>query len=78
MVIYLDDILIVADSESAARLKSEEDSVQALEYIGIIVNTLSMRLVLPDGKKQDILRLCKVALKDAWVCRKDLEKIIGN
>ena len=97
LVIYLDDILIVADSESATRLavsqikallqslgfvisseKSEEDPVQSLEYIGLIVNAPSMRLVLPDRKKQDILRLCKVALKDARVCRKDIEKIIGN
>ncbi len=97
LVIYLDDILIVADSKAAARLtvdqvksllqslgfvlsseKSEEEPVQSLEYIGLIVDALSMKLYMPDRKKEDIFRLCKIALKDALVSRESLEKIIGN
>lgn len=79
LVIYLDDILIVADSKTAASLavsqvkslhqslgfvlsseKSEEDPVQSLEYIGLIIDTLSMKLNLPDRKKEDILRLRRI------------------
>jgi hypothetical protein len=78
LVIYLDDILVVASSQLAARLavnqvrslleslglvisteQSVEDPVQALEYIGIFIDTLSMKLLLPERKRLDIYRLCK-------------------
>ena len=97
LVIYLDDILVVASSQLAARLavnqvrslleslgfvfsveKSVEDPVQALEYIGLFIDTLSMKLLLPERKRLDIYRLCKAALKASSLSRKELEKIIGN
>ena len=97
LVIYLDDILVVASSQLAARLavnqvrslleslgfvisveKSVEDPVQALEYIGLFIDTLSMKLLLPERKRLDIYRLCKAALKASSLFWKELEKIIGN
>ena len=97
LVIYLDDILVVASSQLAARLavnqvrslleslgfvisveKSVEDPVQALEYIGLFIDTLSMKLLLPERKRLDIYRLCKAALKASSLSWKELEKIIGN
>ena len=97
LVIYLDNILVVASSQLAARLavnqvrslleslgfvisveKSVEDPVQALEYIGLFIDTLSMKLLLPERKRLDIYRLCKAALKASSLFWKELEKIIGN
>ena len=99
LVIYLDDILIAADSQSAAsarqavntvRLplealdfvisseKSSEEPSQLLAYIGLFIDSIKMKLILPDRKRLDILRLCKSALKDPHISRNDLEKIIGN
>lgn len=97
LVIYLDDILVVASSPLATRLavnqvrslleslgfvisveKSVEDPVQALEYIGLFIDTLSMKLLLPERKRLDIYRLCKATLKASSLSRKELEKIIGN
>ena len=55
-----------------------EDPVQALEYIGLFIDTLSMKLLLPERKRLDIYRLCKAALKASSLSWKELEKIIGN
>ena len=97
LVIYLDDILIAASSQSEARLevervrsllealgfvisdkKSSEEPSQWLEYIGLFFDSVKMRLILPDRKRLDIFRLCKVALKEPHISRIYLEKIIGN
>ena len=96
-MIYLDDILIAASSQSEARLevervrsllealgfvisdkKSSEEPSQWLEYIGLFFDSVKMRLILPDRKRLDIFRLCKVALKEPHISRIYLEKIIGN
>jgi hypothetical protein len=86
LVIYLDDILVVASSQLAARLavnqvrslleslglvisteQSVEDPVQALEYIGLFIDTLSMKLLLPERKRLDIYRLCKANQLSSFV-----------
>jgi hypothetical protein len=73
LIIYLDDILIVASSLLAARSavaltkktleslgfvisleKSVEDPVQILEYLGLSINTITMKLSLPEKKISDI------------------------
>ncbi|KZS04922.1 Uncharacterized protein APZ42_032036 [Daphnia magna] len=58
--------------------KSVEEPVQSLEYIGLFIDILAMKLLLPERKRLDICRLCKAALKASILPRKDLEKIIGN
>ncbi|KAI9550901.1 hypothetical protein GHT06_004520 [Daphnia sinensis] len=58
--------------------KSAEEPSQGLEYIGLFIDSVKMRLILPDRKRLDILRLCKSALKKPQISRIDLEKIIGN
>jgi hypothetical protein len=97
LVIYLDDILIAASSQTEAKVavkrvrslleslgfvisdeKSSEEPSQKLEYIGLFIDSVKMRLILPDRKKLDIFRLCKSALKDPQISQIDLEKIIGN
>ncbi len=97
LIIYLDDILIIAGSQSEARQavsqvkslleslgfiisseKSVEEPSQSLEYIGLFIDTIKMKLLLPERKRLDIRKLCKKALLDVVVSRKELEKIIGN
>ncbi|KZS01590.1 Uncharacterized protein APZ42_001707, partial [Daphnia magna] len=97
LIIYLDDILVVASTQAEARRavsqvrslleslgfminieKSVEEPVQSLEYIGLFIDTLAMKLILPERKRLDICRLCKAALKTSFLSRKDLEKILGN
>jgi hypothetical protein len=55
--------------------KSVEEPVQSLEYIGLFIDTLTMKLLLPVRKRLDISRLCKAALKAKNISRKDLEKM---
>jgi hypothetical protein len=97
LVIYLDDILIAASSQTEAKVavkrvrslleslgfvisdeKSSEEPSQKLEYIGLFIDSVKMRLILPDRKRLDIFRLCKSALKEPQISQIDLEKIIGN
>ena len=58
--------------------KSSEEPSQLLEYIGLFIDSIKMRLILPDRKKLDVLQLCKSALKEPHISRMALKKIIGN
>ena len=75
-------VIVIQSLESLGFLvnfkKSETDPTQCIEYIGLIIDSLSSSFRLTEKKISDIVRLCKEALKKGVCSLRALAQIIGN
>ena len=52
--------------------------MQKLEFLGFVINTIDMILVLPDDKVKSIKSLCRTLLGQQLVSVRDLSQLIGK
>ncbi len=58
--------------------KTVSDPSQSIEYLGVIIDSLSMRFCLPEDKVAKIKNLCSKILSKTLVSLKDLASVLGN
>jgi len=97
LVIYLDDILIMAQSKLEAisavetvrftleslgfiinESKSICDPTQTIEFLGIMINSLTLAFSLPIRKVESLINSCKKVLNSKTILLRDLATILGN
>ena len=96
-VIYLDDILIMAENEAELMvqvrqtmelleqlgftiniLKSSLQPVHQITYLGVVVNSVTMKFLLTEEKVQQITNTCKGALTTESISAQQLSSIVGK
>jgi hypothetical protein len=58
--------------------KSVVTAAQRIEYLGLLVDSLSLSLSLLEGKVSSIINLCENALSSTHVSLRDMAKLLGN
>jgi hypothetical protein len=58
--------------------KSLPAPTQSLEFLGMILNSLSMAFILPSAKREKTRKLCVQALNNNRIKLRDLAKVMGN
>ena len=96
LIVYLDDILILAQSAQLLRTnmkmvaqmleslgfklnlkKCEWEPSQSIEFLGFLVNSMTMTISLPLTKVQKIQKECRALLKRTLVTPRQLAQLIG-
>lgn len=57
--------------------KSVTDPAQSLEYIGLVINTVTMSFSLPEKKREKLLGQCSKAYTSKTVSLKELASLLG-
>lgn len=58
--------------------KSVWEPAQSMEYIGLIIDTTTMKFSLTEKKRADIFKLCTAALGQRSITLRDMASILGN
>ena len=71
--LLLDELGFIINTEKSVFLPA-----QSLEYLGLIVDTTAMRIILPERKKKKIIDMCQTVLRRGRSTPLELAKVIGH